>query len=83
MLKQTFPINVDDTINSGQVFLWEKHDKTWYGINGNNVLAVPSNAEIFSYSKTAYDFFRNDDDFERILRDISRDHIVRSAVKRF
>ncbi|MEK6965636.1 MAG: DNA glycosylase [Thermoproteota archaeon] len=83
MLKQTFPINVDDTINSGQVFLWEKHDKTWYGINGNDVLAVSSDAEIFSYSKKSYDFFRNDDDFERILRDISRDHIVRSAVKRF
>jgi len=83
MLKHTFPINVDNTINSGQVFLWEKHDKTWYGINGNDVLAVSSDAEIFSYSKKSYDFFRNDDDFERILRDISRDHIVRSAVKRF
>lgn len=83
MLKQTYPINVDNTINSGQVFLWEKHDKTWYGINGNDVLAVPPDAEIFSYSKKSYDFFRNEDDFERILRDISRDHIVRSAVKRF
>ena len=83
MLKQIFPINVDDTINSGQVFLWEKHDKTWYGVNGNDVLAVSSDAEIFSYSKKSYDFFRNDDNFERILRDISRDHIVRSAVKRF
>ncbi len=83
MLKQTFPINVDDTINSGQVFLWEKHDKTWYGINGNDVLTVSPDAKIFSYSKKSYDFFRNDDDFERILRDISRDHIVRSAVKKF
>lgn len=26
------------TINSGQMFLWEKHDCTWYGIYGNHIL---------------------------------------------
>jgi len=83
MLKQAYPINVDDTINSGQVFLWEKHDKIWYGINGNDVLTVSSNCEIFSYSKKSHDFFRNDDDFEKILRNITKDHILRSAVKQF
>lgn len=84
MLKQTFPINVDDTINSGQVFLWEKHDKTWYGVNGNDVLAVSSDPfEISSYSKKEYDFFRNDDELEKILRDITKDDIVRSAVNQF
>jgi N-glycosylase/DNA lyase len=83
MLKQTYPINVDDTINSGQVFLWEKHGKTWYGVNGNDVLAVSSNCEIFSYRKKSYDFFRGGDDFEKILCDITKDHIVSSAVKQF
>ncbi len=84
MLKQTVPINVDDSINSGQVFLWEKFDKTWYGVNGKDILAVSSDPfEVLSYSKKSYDLFRNDDDFESIICDITRDHVVKSAVKRF
>ena len=33
-------INLDFTINSGQVFLWNKIDGVWYGINGSKVLKV-------------------------------------------
>ena len=36
-------INLDHTINSGQVFLWEKFDSVWYGINGNDILEVDEN----------------------------------------
>ena len=42
MLKQ-FSINVDYSINSGQVFLWEKDGNTWYGINSTDVLTIKEN----------------------------------------
>ena len=33
-------INVKQTINSGQVFLWEKLNDSWYGIDGQNIIKI-------------------------------------------
>ena len=77
-------INLDFTINSGQVFLWDKIDGVWYGINGSEVLKV--NQEPFrirSSQKKSFDRFRESDDMKKILRNISKDSLVRSAVKNF
>ena len=49
-------INLDQTINSGQVFLWKKLNDTWYGVNGQNILSVNKDLEIFSYKKEKLDF---------------------------
>ena len=77
-------INLDFTINSGQVFLWDKIGGTWYGVNGAEVLRINQNPfEIISSQKKSSDFFRLDDDIEKILNDISKDSLVRSAVKHF
>ncbi|MFZ0327271.1 MAG: DNA glycosylase [Nitrososphaeraceae archaeon] len=32
--------NPEITINSGQMFLWEKHDNSWYGTYGNHILKI-------------------------------------------
>ena len=32
------PLDPVRTINSGQVFLWEKYNNSWYGIDGNYIL---------------------------------------------
>jgi N-glycosylase/DNA lyase len=77
-------INLDFTINSGQVFLWDKIGGTWYGVNGTEILRVKQNPfEIVSSQKKSSDFFRLDDNIEKILNDISKDSVVRSAVKHF
>lgn len=77
-------IDLDTTINSGQVFLWDKIDGVWYGVNGTEILRVRQNPfEIISSQKKPSDFFRQDDDIEKILNEISKDNLVRSAVKRF
>ena len=39
-MKDNFEINIDDTINSGQVFLWEKYNSKWYGINGEKIIIL-------------------------------------------
>ncbi|WP_100183193.1 DNA-3-methyladenine glycosylase family protein [Candidatus Nitrosotenuis aquarius] len=78
-------INLDHTINSGQVFLWEKFGTKWYGINGPDVLSVDeSNPGIASsYQKQDYDLFREKDNFEKIIKSISQDKIIKKAAKEF
>ena len=31
-------INIRDTINSGQIFLWENYKNTWFVVNGPNII---------------------------------------------
>ncbi|MFB5627190.1 MAG: DNA glycosylase, partial [Nitrosarchaeum sp.] len=76
-------INLENTINSGQVFLWTKQKEFWYGINGQDVLKINSSGKITSYSNKKYDFFRNDDDMDKIIRSISKDKTTRIAVKKY
>lgn len=77
-------INLDYSINSGQVFLWEKDPNTWwYGINGNDVLAVKEIPfQIKSFSNSS-DFFREHDNRREIIQTITQDKIVKNAVKQF
>jgi N-glycosylase/DNA lyase len=37
------PLDPVRTINSGQVFLWEKYNNSWYGIDGNYILKLTIN----------------------------------------
>ena len=77
-------IDVENSINSGQVFLWGKKRQYWYGINGQNILRVNISGEIKSYdSNTDTDFFRKKDNLDEILRSISKDKITKKAIKQF
>jgi N-glycosylase/DNA lyase len=37
------PLDPIRTINSGQVFLWENYNNSWYGIDGNHILKIDIN----------------------------------------
>jgi N-glycosylase/DNA lyase len=76
-------INLENTINSGQVFLWTKHKEFWYGINGQDILKINSLGKITSYSNKRYDFFRNSDNMEEIIKSISKDMTTKVAVKKY
>ena len=78
-----YKINLENTINSGQVFLWEKKIETWYGINGQDVLKIDCLGKIRSYSKNKIDFFRESDDLKEILKTISKDRVTNQAVKKY
>ena len=80
-MKDKFEVNIDDTINSGQVFLWKKFDSKWYGINGKNILVLEDKLDI--KSKNIHNFFRFDDDFQKIKRQLSKDDIMKKAIKNF
>lgn len=76
-------VSLNFTINSGQVFLWNKEGETWYGIDGDKVLAVGEPFNIISDRRQASRFFRTDDNIARILRHLSKDGLVGRAVRSF
>lgn len=76
-------IDLENSINSGQVFLWEKLQNDWYGIDGQNILRINKDGKIKSYSKQKTDFFRENDDIEKIIKSINKDRTTKYAVKKF
>ncbi len=76
-------INIDDTLNSGQVFLWERNGRFWYGIDGQKIIRVGQNPFEVSSSSPADNYFREDDDYDSIKKELSRDRTVRNAIQAF
>ena len=76
-------INVENSINSGQVFLWRKNNDTWYGVNGQDVLKITKSGNVKSYQNSKTDFFRKRDDIEKIIKSISKDQVTKKAVKQY
>ena len=74
-------INIRETINSGQIFLWENYGNEWFAIDGQDVIiARQTPFELHTLSKSAKKFFREDDNYKKILKDITKDKIVKKAA---
>jgi len=82
-MHKNWSIDVENSINSGQVFLWKKNNQYWYGINGQDVLRVDDLGNIKSYQNNKTDFFRKRDDMMEIIRSISTDNTTKNAVKKY
>ena len=80
-MKDKFEINIDDTINSGQVFLWKKIDSKWYGVDGKKILILEDKLDV--KSKNIHNFFRFDDDFQGIKKQLSKDRVMKKAINNF
>ncbi|MFZ9005895.1 MAG: DNA-3-methyladenine glycosylase family protein [Nitrosopumilaceae archaeon] len=76
-------IDLENTINSGQVFLWKKFQNDWYGVDGQNVLRVNKSCKMKTFTKSKTDFFREKDDIKKIIQSICKDKTVKLAVKEF
>lgn len=88
--------NPELTINSGQMFLWQKIRDAWYGIHTDRVLKLSiedqsndQDASRIKYESFPEDsgwekkLFRMDDDIGRILNTISFDPLVRNSIMRY
>ena len=82
-MQNSYTINVENSINSGQVFLWRKNGNYWYGINGQDILKISNSGSIKSYQNIKTDFFRKRDNIEKIIKSISKDSITKKAVKQY
>ena len=76
-------IDVENSINSGQVFLWRQNNDIWYGINGQDILKISKSGTVKSYQNIKTDFFRKRDDIDKIIKSISKDSITKKAVKQY
>ena len=82
-MKDKFSINIDNSINSGQVFLWEKNGTDWYGINGQDILKINENGIIKSILNSKTNFFRKNDNMQEIIKSISKDETVKKSIKQY
>ena len=80
-MKDNFETNIEDTINSGQVFLWKKINSKWYGINGKKTLILEDKLDV--KSREIHNFFRFDDDFQKIKKQLSKDNVMKKAISNF
>jgi N-glycosylase/DNA lyase len=75
-------IDIENTINSGQVFLWNKIGEQWVGVDGQDILILnQSSFDARSLSGNIDNFLRTDDNLKKILSNIVKDKIVQRAVK--
>lgn len=44
-MRNSKDIDINLSIGSGQVFLWEYHDNSWYGIHGKNIFQIKLNKD--------------------------------------
>jgi len=93
-LNSRYTININSTINSGQSFLWEKRDKSWYGIYEESILKI---TEYENNGERAYEYdsfpkienwqqhvFRFDDKYDQIINEISgKDTIIDNVTKKY
>jgi len=82
-MKNKFIIDIDNSINSGQVFLWQKSKNYWYGIDGQNILKINQKGKIKSIQNMKTSFLRENDDIEKIIKSISKDKTIKKAVKKY
>ena len=75
------------SINSGQVFLWEKHKNSWYGIHSDQVIKFTQSDKCIEFSSFPEDkscdqkIFRLDDDIKKIFKEISHDPLICRLTK--
>ena len=88
--------NPELTINSGQMFLWQKIRGAWYGIHTDHVLKLSVEEQHGDRHKSRIKYesfpedrgwekklFRMDDDIDKILNTISFDPLVRISIMKF
>ena len=77
-------INIRETIISGQIFLWENHGDEWFVLDGHDIIMGKQTPfEVLTFSKRAKNFFRQDDNYIKILKEITRDKIVKKAASHY
>ena len=85
------PFSLEFTLESGQVFRWERRGEWWYGVVSGAALKVKQEGEVLrcASSSEAVDgqfvmrYFRLGDDLDLVLARMSRDRTLAEAVQRY
>lgn len=77
------------SVNSGQAFLWQQANGSWYGIHGDRVVKFSKTDSGFEFSSFPEqknferDLFRLDDDDGSIFAEMSRDPFIAGLLKTY
>jgi N-glycosylase/DNA lyase len=85
------PFSLEYTLESGQLFRWERRGEWWYGVAGQWGLKVKQEGEVLRCSSSSdladsgfvTRYFRLDEDLNHVLATISKDRVITSAVQKF
>ncbi|HUL39920.1 MAG TPA: DNA glycosylase [Methanomassiliicoccales archaeon] len=82
------PINLEHTLSCGQAFRWRKVGEGWEGVvDGEKVRLWQKRRNIETETELSNarleSYFRADDDYESILKEMSRERYVATLVRRF
>jgi N-glycosylase/DNA lyase len=85
------PFSLEFTLESGQLFRWERRGEWWYGVVGSSALKMKQEGDVLrcSSSSDSVDsafitrYFRLDEDLGHVLAKISKDRKMTRAVQKF
>ena len=85
------PFSLEYTLESGQLFRWERRGGWWYGVVGGAAIRAQQEGDVLrcvtsserADSVFVTRYFRLDEDLNHILAAISKDRTVSTAVQRF
>jgi N-glycosylase/DNA lyase len=79
------PFDLENTLECGQLFRWEKIDDWWYGVAEGAVVKVQQKDGVLNFEGVDLSFireyFRLEDDLPFIISAISRDALMKQAVQ--
>lgn len=88
-IKLNCPIDLDYTLNSGQVFRWKYVDGCWYGIVNHNVIKLKKSSNILEYDSHEkitnsffFNYFRLNDPYDEILSSFSKDSFISQVISK-
>jgi N-glycosylase/DNA lyase len=81
-------LDLDSTLDSGQVFRWARDGEWWKGVVGHRSMRLRQRGGILDVEGDADEdllrrYLRLDDDLEAIYREISNDECIASMIDRF
>ncbi|MDD1719726.1 MAG: 8-oxoguanine DNA glycosylase [Methanoregulaceae archaeon] len=83
-LRKSQPFDLDHTLGCGQVFRWNRDEKGWTGVVGNEVIRVCQENRTLKWSGTDREsverYFALDLDLPSVLSEIDRDPVIHRAV---
>ncbi|HEV2225254.1 MAG TPA: DNA glycosylase [Nitrososphaerales archaeon] len=85
------PFSLEYTIESGQLFRWERMGEWWFGIVAGSGIKVRQEGDALRcYSSSDFldsnfvtNYFRLDEDLDHILASMAKDEIITKAIEKF
>lgn len=85
------PFSLDYTLESGQVFRWERRGEWWLGVVSGGVVKIHHEGDTLRCvtsndlldSSFVREYFRFDEAFDEVLKSIAKDNLMEEAVQRF